>query len=136
MEYNPYYALGYITKHIGCPHLIAKYVLNEPRVFRDITDQLIGRVLSYVKDLLNIDYILYASNNTQYVFTQVLIAVKLTDNLESSEFYAWFIKDQEGNPESNDEKFICRNILHELQFQTNENNRQLFAKKYSQYLEL
>lgn len=132
--YNSYYALGYVTKHINCPHIIARYVLNEPRVFRDITDNLIDRVLLYVNNLLSIDYILYASNNTSHVFTQVINAVKLTDNLDSSEFYEWF-KSQHPNLPNYDEKFIYQNVLYEMQFQCNTINIELFTQKYSQYSE-
>jgi len=149
-NYDPYYALGYIAKNIDYSQLIIQFVIDEPRIFREITKEFIDRILLYTEGKLNIDHIIYASVNNPLIFSKVINAIKLTDNLMYSEYYEWFLQDELVNIQSytyfisnlpdgddrkvSEERFIYQNILFEMRYVPNSSdNYKLFTDKYKYF---
>lgn len=155
-KYEPYLCLGYIAKHINSKELIIQIVLDEPKIFRDITIEFIDKVLEYTCGKLNIDYIMYSSVNTHSIFAKVLDAINLTDNIVDSEYYQWFISlgndiyvpqsylyhisncEPDNEDRLNEEKFIIYNMILELGYAIKGNNMvtnlDIFKARYEHLL--
>ena len=144
MEYNERFYMELLDRFINKDNeLLSKVIIDEPRIFRHIPLKYIDEILTYTEGKLNLDHIIYSSCNSIEVFTKVLDAINVIDNILDSEFYDYFLEVnyiKKPNTFDNETKFIIENMIHEFKFYIKSDNDmvnkiKIVENKYSYLLQ-